>query len=215
MALDDPAFAAVLKEYNDRLDEENKLLHAPGAAETLDVSEMLIAVGEETARLMHALVVGLNAQVIVELGTSYGYSTLFLADAARTTGGRVFSYDVSADKQSHARERLARAGLADAVEFRLGDAVELLRDQPGPVDFVLMDLWKHLYIPCLERLAPLLSRSGTILADNMIFPPQSHAEARAYQAAVRAIPGMQATLLPIGAGIDIAVRQRFDERPER
>ena len=210
MALDDPAFAAVLKEYNDRLAKEVALYRAPGGMDALDLNSLLIPVGEEVGRFMHALVVGLKAQVIVELGSSYGYSTLFLADAARATGGRVFSYDVAGDKQRYARERLERVGLADAVEFRTGDAVELLRDQPGPVDFVLMDLWKHLYIPCLEQVVPLLGESGTILADNMIFPPHTRAEAQAYREAVRAIPGMQATLLPLGAGVDLAVRQQFD-----
>jgi predicted O-methyltransferase YrrM len=210
MALDDPKFTAVLAKYNERLTEEDKVLHDPATSiRDLDLDSLLIPVGEDVGRLMHAMVVGLNAQVIVELGTSYGYSTLFLADAARTTGGRVYSYDVAANKQAHAHEQLVRAGLADHVEFRTGDAVELLGSQPGPVDFVLLDIWKDLYIPCLEKVVPLLGRSGTILADNMTFPPMSRPDADAYRAAVRAIPGIQATLLPIGNGIDIAVKQAF------
>ena len=210
MALDDPRFTAVLADYNERLTEEDKILHDPATSiPDLDVDSLLIPVGEDVGRLMHAMVVGLNAKVIVELGTSYGYSTLFLADAARATGGRVYSYDVAANKQAHARAQLDRAGLADHVEFRLGDAVELLVSQPGPVDFVLLDLWKNLYIPCLRKVAPLLGNSGTILADNMTFPPQSRPEADAYRAAVRAMPDLQATLLPIGNGIDIAVKQGF------
>lgn len=210
MALDDPAFTAVLAEYTTRLIEEDKLLHDPGTViAELDVDSLLIPVGEEVGRLMHAMVVGLKARTIVELGTSYGYSTLFLADAAAATGGRVYSYDVAANKQAHARAQLERAGLAGLVDFRLGDAVALLDSQPGPVDFVLMDLWKDLYIPCLHKVAPLLGPSGTILADNMIFPPNSRPDADAYRAAVRAMPGMQASLLPIGNGIDIAVKQGF------
>jgi len=210
MTLCDPKFAAVLSDYNDRLTREAKIIHDPEALKTIDVNDFLIPVGEEVGRLMHSLVVGLNARIIVELGTSYGYSTLFLADAARATGGKVYSYDVAAEKQGYATEQLKRADLADFVEFRLGDAVTLLASQPGPVDFVLIDLWKDLYIPCLEQVAPLLGDSGTILADNMTFPPQSRGDALAYQRAVRAIPGMQATLLPVGNGIDIAVRQAFE-----
>lgn len=209
MALHDANFTAVLSDYNRRLAEEDRIVHDPAALASVDINTLLIPVGEEVGRLMHSLVVGLNARIIVELGTSYGYSTLFLADAARATGGKVFSYDVAADKQAYARTQLERADLADFVEFRLGDAVELLPSQPGPVDFVLMDLWKDLYVPCLHRVAPLLGESGTILADNMTFPPSSLADARAYREAVRAIPDMQATLLPIGNGIDIAVRQSF------
>jgi predicted O-methyltransferase YrrM len=158
---------------------------------------------------MHSLVLGLDAQVMVELGTSYGYSTLFFAEAARTTGGRVYSYDVAADKQDYARQQLERAGLAEFVEFRLGDAVELLLDQPGPVDFVLIDLWKDLYVPCLHRVGPLLRPGGMILADNMTYPPQSRAEADAYMAAVRAMPDMESILLPHGSGIDLSIRTGF------
>lgn len=210
MALDDSKFSAVLADYHKRLAEEDKILRAPDVkAGDFDVDTMLIPVGEDVGRLMHALVVGLKAQVIVELGTSFGYSALFLADAARKTGGKVFSYDVAAHKQAYARAQLERVDLAEFVEFRCGDAVELLRSQPGPVDFVLMDLWKDLYVPCFERVAPLLGPSGTILADNMIFPPTARAEAEAYRAAVRAMPDMQSTLLPIGNGIDIAVKQAF------
>ena len=209
MALDDPKFAAVLFDYNNRLEDEMKIMRDPDAMIEVDINSLLIPVGENVGRLMHALVIGLNAQVIVELGTSYGYSTLFLADAARATGGMVYSYDVAADKQDYARQQLDRAGLTAHVEFRLGDAVELLDQQLGPVDFVLMDLWKDLYVPCLRRVAPLLGPSGTIVADNMTYPPATRVQAEAYRLAVRAMPDMEAAMLPIGSGIDVAVRQSF------
>jgi predicted O-methyltransferase YrrM len=209
MALDDPKVTEVLAEYNRRLAKEEQLIKNSVSDASIDVNALLIPVGEEVGRLMHALVVGLKAQTIVELGTSYGYSTLFLAEAARQTGGKVYSYDVAGEKQAYAHERLRRAGLADQVIFRLGDAVEFLPGQPGPVDFVLMDLWKDLYVPCLKAVAPLLGPSGTILADNMIFPPAARQDAENYRAAVRALGNMQSTLLPLGNGIDIAVKQAF------
>lgn len=210
MQIGDSALAAVLADYNGRLEKERSILfNNVGLNEDLDINDFLIPVGEEVGQIMHALVVGLRARIIVELGTSYGYSTLFLADAARQTGGHVYSYDVAAQKQAYAREQLERADLAGNVTFITGDAVELLKDQPGPIDFVLMDLWKDLYVPCLERVTPILGKSGAILADNMTFPESARADAQAYMAAVRALPDMQATLLPIGNGIDIAVKQAF------
>jgi predicted O-methyltransferase YrrM len=72
MTLCDPKFAAVLSDYNDRLTREAKIIHDPEALKTIDVNDFLIPVGEEVGRLMHSLVVGLNARIIVELGTSYG-----------------------------------------------------------------------------------------------------------------------------------------------
>jgi predicted O-methyltransferase YrrM len=211
MAMKDPAFVSVLAEYNARLAEESKIIRDPATSITdLDLDKYLIPVGEDVGRLMHTMVIGLDARVIVELGTSYGYSTLFLADAARATGGHVYSYDLAPEKQAYARERLERAGLSKQVDFRSGDAIELLASQPEPVDFVLLDIWKDLYVPCLERIVPLLRAGGTILADNMIFPPDSRADAAAYRVAVRAVPEIQAVLLPIGNGIDIAIKQGFD-----
>jgi predicted O-methyltransferase YrrM len=207
MALEDPQFKAVLADYNARLARERAM--KPDPSKPVDVNDLLIPVGEDVGKLMHALVVGLGAKIIVELGTSYGYSTLFLADAAKATGGRVYSYDLAANKQAHAGAELERANLRDYVEFVNGDAVELLKKQPGPVDFVLMDLWKDLYVPCLHRVAPLLGPSGTILADNMITPVSARENAEAYRAAVRAMPEMQCAMLPIGNGIDLAVRQKF------
>jgi predicted O-methyltransferase YrrM len=88
MALEDPGFVAVLAEYNERLAREDPIVHDPQALQAADVNDLLIPVGEDVGRLMHALVVGLGAHIIVELGTSYGYSTLFLADAAKATGGQ-------------------------------------------------------------------------------------------------------------------------------
>lgn len=210
MAITDPAFTEVLADYNSRLEKEDALLfNHDGSLNDVDPNMLLIPVGEDVGRLMHSLVVGLNAKTIVELGTSYGYSTLFLADAARQTGGMVYSYDVAANKQAYAREQLERADLVDHVTFVHGNAVSLLKTQPGPVDFALIDLWKNLYVPCLEQLVPILGVGATLIADNMIRPANSRAEAQSYMSAVRALPGMQATLLPLGNGIDIAVKQGF------
>ena len=86
MTLCDPKFAAVLSDYNDRLAREAKIIHDPEALKTLDVNDFLIPVGEEVGRLMHSLVVGLNARIIVELGTSYGDALAINARCVRSRG---------------------------------------------------------------------------------------------------------------------------------
>jgi predicted O-methyltransferase YrrM len=152
------------------------------------------------------LIVGRRAQVLVELGTSYGFSTLFLAEAARRTGGMLYTYEIHPAKQEYAQRQIAAAGLSAHVKWLLGDALALLASQPGPIDFVLLDLWKDLYIPCLDAFHPKLAANGVIVADNMLYPEFSRPEGIAYRAAVRALPGMEAVLLPIGQGIDLACR---------
>lgn len=204
----DEAFERVLRAYEERMAEERaetESLSVPAFRSRRD--EFLLPVGREVADLLYDFAVGLEAQLIVEVGTSYGYSTLFLADAARRTGGRVYSYDVVAEKQAYARERLAEAGLDGFVDWRLGDAVELLSGQPGPIDLVLIDLWKDLYVPCFEQIYPLLAPGGIIVADNMLWPERARPDGAAYRKAVRAKPDLEAVLLDIGQGIDVSTKR--------
>lgn len=204
----DQAFERVLGIYRKRLDDEA----AEAAALSRDEfarrrNDFLLAVGEPAARFLHSLAIGLGAKRIVELGTSYGFSTLFLADAARATGGKLYTYDSIPGKQAYARERIAEAGLSGFVEWRIGDALELLREQPGPVDFVLIDIWKELYVPSFELVYPLLADGGIVVADNMIRPESARPATSAYAAAVRAKPDVEAVLLSVGHGLDIACRR--------
>jgi len=205
-----PAFERVLAEYRQRLAGEEALQASLTVKSDMALhrDQFLLPVGEEVAELCVDLIVGRRAKVIVELGSSYGFSTLYLAEAARRTGGMLYSYEIHPDKQRHARERIAAAGLAEQVQWQLGDAVKLLADQPGPIDFVLLDLWKDLYIPCLDAFHPKLAPNGLILADNMLYPEFSRPDATAYRDAVRAKAQMEAVLLPIGQGIDLACRSK-------
>ena len=140
--------------------------------------EFLLHVGEEPARFLHALAAARRAKRILELGTSYGYSTLFLADAARTTGGTLVTLELNAGKQAHAKQEIEAAGLGDHVEFHCGDAVALLPTIDGPFDFVLVDLWKDLYVPCLELFYPKLAENAVIAADNMLQPTAARPDCR-------------------------------------
>jgi predicted O-methyltransferase YrrM len=166
--------------------------------------EYLLEVGEEVATFLQSLIVACNAQRIVELGTSYGFSTIFLAEAARRTGGQLLTFELSSAKQDHARNQLREAGLDQHVDWHCGDAVALLAGIEGGVDFVLIDLWKDLYVPCLEVLHPKLADNAIIAADNMIHPEMARAEAEAYRAAVRSRTDLQSVLLPIGSGIELS-----------
>lgn len=209
--MSDAAFDKVHARYLGRITNEAKLAQSLPASELFRRrDEFLLPVGEEVAGLLVKLVVGLDAKTIVELGTSYGFSTLHLAGAAQRTGGRLYTYEIDAAKQAHARRELTEAGVGSCVVWRLGDAVNLLGSQPGPVDFVLMDLWKDLYVPCFEAIAPLLAPGGMIVADNMLFPEMARPDAAAYRAAVRASSNFEAVLLPLGHGIEIA-RKRDPE----
>ena len=203
----DKAFDEVLARYLARMrDEEPAMADAQRAG--FDPDKYLLAVGEEVARVLHALIVARRAKHILELGTSYGFSTLFLADAARRTGGKVVTMDVAADKQDYARRQLADAKLDGFVDFQAGNALDLLVQAEGPIEFVLLDLWKDLYVPCFEAFRSKLAPNAIVAADNMLYPEIARADAKRYQAAVRADSDFQSMLLPIGSGIELSCRGR-------
>jgi predicted O-methyltransferase YrrM len=207
--MESSAFQQVLEGYRRRITEEDermRVLQHSKADLLLHRDDFVLPVGEEVAHLCMDLIVGRRAQILVELGTSYGFSTLFLAEAARRTGGMLHSYEIHPAKQEYAQRQIAAAGLSGHVKWLLGDAVSLLATQPGLIDFVLLDLWKDLYIPCLDAFYPKLARNGVILADNMLYPEFSRPEGVAYRAAVRSRADMEAVLLPIGQGVDLACR---------
>jgi predicted O-methyltransferase YrrM len=199
------SFRAVMEEYEARAAREDELwktLSAPEFGRRRD--EMLLPVGRAAGVLLNLLIREGGAKRILEVGSSYGYSTHWLADGARAVAGHVTSLELLAPKTDYARERLSRAGLAGFVEFRIGDALSALRALPGPFDFVLIDLWKDLYVPVFELLYPKLALGAIVVADNMLFPDNVLVHAQAYRARVRAAPEMSSVLLAVGNGLEVS-----------
>ncbi|HEX3602786.1 MAG TPA: class I SAM-dependent methyltransferase [Steroidobacteraceae bacterium] len=200
----DPKFQALLARYHARMADEDAIMKKDPAGFVNRLDDFLLPIGPEVGWLLHALIVGRGAKRILELGTSYGYSTAFLADAARRTGGTVYTMDVAADKQRYARTQIEEVGLGAQVEWMLGDAVEMLETFDGPIDFVLVDLWKNLYVPCLNSFYGKLADNAVIAADNMLYPETVRADADAYRDAVKAKGNLQSLLLPVGNGIELS-----------
>jgi predicted O-methyltransferase YrrM len=203
MSLVDPVIERVLAEFERRADEEQRRTLAPGAPGT-NLDDLLLSVGREAGILLYLLATGAQSRRILELGTSYGYSTVWLAAAARATGGKVMSLELRDFKIEYARQALTRAGLSTRVEFHEGDCLETLKKLPGPFDFVLLDVWKDLYLPCFELLHPKLAPGAIVAADNMLLPAVVRPQAEAYRARVRAVGDMDSVLIEVGNGIEIS-----------
>ncbi|MEW6341070.1 MAG: class I SAM-dependent methyltransferase [Paraburkholderia sp.] len=122
----------------------------------------------DMGNLLYLLVRSSGARSVIEYGTSFGLSTLFLAAALRDNGGGVLiSTEIEAHKAAQARLNLAEAGLDDLVEIRLGDATHTLAEGcPDVIDFVLLDGAKSDYLPVLKILEPRLRTGALISADN-------------------------------------------------
>ncbi|MGH0035487.1 MAG: O-methyltransferase [Myxococcota bacterium] len=132
------------------------------------MKDAFIPVSPEQGELLYLVARALGARTVVEFGTSFGISTIYLAAAVRDNGGgTVIGSEIEASKHARAQAHLAEAGLAELVDVRLGDALETLREVPGPVDLVLIDGWKDLYLPVLKLITPALRRGAVVLADNI------------------------------------------------
>jgi predicted O-methyltransferase YrrM len=206
MIFSDPKVAAVFADYVARDVTEQARMKAMGASGFGSRDEFLLPVGEAVGAFLHALILARKPSRILELGTSYGYSTLIMADAARTVGAELITMELADYKQAYAREQLANAGLDGVVDFRCGDAVEMIKADSGPFDFILLDIWKELYTPCFDAFYSKLSEEAIIASDNMISPEMARPDVRVYREAVRAKADLQTALLPIGQGIELTVK---------
>jgi len=118
----------------------------------------LKAIAPAVAQLLYFLVVSRGARVIVEFGTSHGYSTIHLAAAAERTDGHVHSVDVMPEKAAQARVNLERAGLRHRVTLTVADGIEFAAELPNAIDLVLVDYGVESFAPAFDdvrrRMAP-------------------------------------------------------------
>ncbi|OBG34198.1 O-methyltransferase [Mycobacterium sp. E3198] len=171
-----PSVATVLdRMYAETKDQMSRLRERVGdfdrpmsAQERADaMSEFYIPVTPEAGRLLYALVRATRPATVVEFGMSFGISAVHLASAVRDNGtGRVVTTELSAPKIAAARKTFVETGLDDVITILEGDALTTLADLDGPVEFVLLDGWKDLYLPLLELLEPRLTAGALIVADN-------------------------------------------------
>ena len=163
-----------------------------------------IAVADEVGELLYLLAFGRRAHTIVEFGTSLGVSTIYLASAVRDAGeGVVIATELQPEKARRAAANLAEAGVADVVDLRVGDALETLRDLPGPIDFLFLDGWNDLYLAVLEMLEPCLP-PGALVAADMSRDDPHHARYRAHMR--DPAHGYFTSELPLDDGVVLSVR---------
>ena len=199
----DKAVNYVVEEYHLRMKKEATFWDTLPMEEMMKrEDEWLLAVGYETAIFLNTLVKSSKSKTILELGTSYGYSTIFLAEAARANGGLVITLEIHSEKMEYAKEKVRDAGLSDFVDFRKGDALEILEKSNEKFDFVLLDIWKRFYLPTFELFYPKLEKGAWVIADNMLYPPEFLPEATAYRNRIRETNSFDSVLLPIGSGIE-------------
>ncbi len=155
----------------------------------------------ESGRFLAISVVATGARRIVEVGSSNGVSTIWLASGALRTGGRVTGTELLAERAAEANRNLAEAGVAAAGEVVPGDARTILASYVGPIDLLFIDAEKNDYPEHLLAAVDKLRVGGVILADNVT----SH-DVSAYQSLLRERPDLATVTLPIERGIEYTVK---------
>lgn len=191
-----PAVAALSRQERERLMHSN--------TEYLDyygrMKDLALPVSRETGTLLYMLARGCGARTIVEFGTSFGISTLYLAAALRDNGGgRVITTEFEPSKVARARENLTAGGVIDLVEIREGDALQTLSvGLPETIDLLLLDGAKALYPEVLSLLQSRLRPGALIVADNADYSPD-------YLAHVRS-PADGYLSTPFGEDVELSMR---------
>lgn len=134
-----------------------------------DMKDAYIAISRKQGEYLYNLLIECEAKTIVEFGTSFGISTIYLAAAAKQNGGKVITTELLAEKCAVAQQNFEEAGLSDLIELREGDARQTLQHVEGRIDFLLMDGWNDLYLPLLKQLEPFFKKGTIIYTDNASF----------------------------------------------
>ncbi|TPM01191.1 O-methyltransferase [Mesorhizobium sp. B2-3-11] len=137
------------------------------------IKDLWLAVSPETGTLLYMLARSTGARIIVEFGTSFGISTLYLAAALRDNGGgRLITTEFESSKVMRAKANLREGGLIDLVEIREGDALETLSaDLPDTIDLLLLDGAKALHPEIVGLVESRLRPGALVIADNADFAP--------------------------------------------
>ncbi|MNZ41919.1 O-methyltransferase [Acinetobacter calcoaceticus] len=157
----------------------------------------------ESAKLLSQFIRMQQAKAILEIGTSTGYSTLWLAEAAQATGGQVTTVEIDAKRSAEAKRHVAELELSEIVQFWVGDAADYLKEAQETFDFILLDAERNAYEnywPDLKRL--IKPKGGVLIIDNVI----SHAaEVKSFLELIKHDQNFMSSILPVGAGLCMVV----------
>ncbi len=132
-----------------------------------DFENLYLPISQSQGNSLRNIILKNDCKHIVEFGTSFGISTIYLADAARQIGGNVITTEILKSKAEKAHKNISEAGLIDYVDIKIGDALKTLKEHKEPIDFLFLDGWKDLYLPLFKMLEPRFHPSTLIYADNM------------------------------------------------
>ena len=190
---------------NPNLPKDEEEQHILETLETMREGPRYANVSTEDGRLLRLLAESTRAKRIVEIGTSTGESTVWLALAARKTGGEIFTHEIDPERARIARENFKKAGVDTLITLIEGDAHETVKQYSQPIDLLFLDADKDGYIDYLNKLLPLVRPGGLIVAHNMVSPRPDPR----YIKAITTNPELETLfLLMDGRGMGVTMKKR-------
>ncbi|WP_018963617.1 O-methyltransferase [Coprothermobacter platensis] len=199
---------------SDVYDEETKEFR--NKLPTLDkTSQPFPSISNNVASLLQLLVDMIHAESILEIGTSIGFSTIFLALATRTYGGAVTTVELDSETAAKARNNFSKIGVTDIVKQLIGDAEVIVPQLTRTFDFIFLDVDKSLYPKLFQPCVRLLRSGGLLVADDTLFPvleldPEWHHLVQPIDEFNHMFAGskeLESVILPLGDGVTIALKK--------
>lgn len=162
-------------------------------------------IARETANFLSMLIKMSNSKEVLEIGTSNGYSGIWIAKALKETGGHLTTIEFWDNRQNMAIENFEKCGVRDIITTKLGSALDILKNEiKNEFDFAFIDANKGEYIKYFELIDPILKAGGIIAADNVL----SHEEkVKPFVEAIKNHPGYQVEILNLPAGLLLAYKK--------
>ncbi|MFL6308954.1 MAG: O-methyltransferase [Nitrososphaera sp.] len=188
-----------------RLNKQSNL-ERNGSVKVASGQEML-AITADTGVFFSILLKAIKARRVLEVGTSVGFSTLWLAEAVgKNRGARVITIELKPQKVDLALKNFKEAGVDKIIEIKQGVALDLLLKLKGKFDFVFLDADKENIIRYFDLVLPMVRIGGIIAADNMLYPDRFRSTMRKYARHVHSKPNIQSVTVPIGMGEEITIK---------
>lgn len=182
---------------------------------SLDIApeDRMLAITMETGKFFNILLRITNAKNILEIGTSTGYSTIWMAEAVQENAGKIITIEKNPNKIIRAKNNFTEAGISEIIETREGLAADVLSELANEgfqnyFDFVLIDSDKEQCIRYFDTVLPMVKKKGIIATDNISYPEKYREEMQNFVNHVTNNPKIISVTVPIGNGEEITLKVR-------
>ena len=174
--------------------------------------ERMLAITEDTGRLINMMMHLAHAKNALEVGMSVGYSTIWCAEAILEQSGKVITIEQDAEKIKRAEKNFRKAGIRDSIIIKRGQAMDILTQLNGRkenkelFDFVLIDADKENIVEYFDLILPMVSIDGMIVTDNMLYPQKYRQDMKKFSTRLNKNCKLRTVTVPIGNGIEITTK---------